>query len=158
MDTLDKFLQANSLHDPDDIDSLIELASITRELIDSRQYDCLESIINYTLQHRYHEAFCWCIGILQETLEKEDCSLDSFECVLGQSIPDYDEFIARLQVDLNACINGTETVYDSTGEATSFFNILVYNTGYRNIRLVSSENFDTKDNDFVQYRLSFFRD
>ena len=53
--------------------------------------------------------------------------------------------------------NGFEKVYDEHGEVESFFNVMVYKTGYPNITLVSSENFDTKDNDYVQYKLSFVK-
>ena len=158
MDMIEKFLQNNNLHDPNDIDSLIEFASLLRELISDNQYTYINRIINYTLEHCYYEAFSWCMGILQEAFEKEDCGLKNFECILGKSIPNYDEFIERLQVDFKACNNGLETVCDNNGEVESFFNILVYKTGYKNIYLVSSENFDTKDNDFVQYRLSFSKD
>ena len=69
----------------------------------------------------------------------------------------YDRLIERLQVDLSAPQNGMKTVCDHHGEVESFFNILVYETGFRNIRFISSENFDTKDNDYVQYKLSFAR-
>ena len=97
------------------------------------------------------------MGIMQEVFGAEGCTLHDFECVLGKSIPDYDEFTARLQVDLTHPQNDTETVCDNNGEVTSFFNILVYETVYPNIRLVSCENFDTKDNDYIQYKLSFTR-
>lgn len=45
---------------------------------------------------------------------------------------------------------------DKTAEDT-VFNIFVYKTGYDHVRLVSSENFDTKDNDYIQYKLLFTR-
>ena len=48
-----------------------------------------------------------------------------------------------------------ETVRDEHGEVISFFNILTYPTAYKNIFFISSENFDTKDNDYVLYKLSF---
>ena len=38
-----------------------------------------------------------------------------------------------------------------------FFNILTYRTAYPNIFLVTEENFDTKDNDFIRYKLLFRR-
>lgn len=158
MDMIEKFLQNNNLQDAEDIDSLIELASLVRELISNNQCTHINSIINYTLERGYYEAFSWCMGILQEELEKENYEIKNFECLIGKSIPNYDEFIERLQVDFKACDNGLETVCDDNGEVESFFNILVYKTRYENIYLVSSENFDTKDNDFVQYKLSFTKD
>ena len=157
MNLTEHFLVHNSLHDPDDIDSLLELADLFRQVISDGLYSDINRLINYTVEHGYYEAFSWCMGIMQEVFEAEDCTLHDFECVLGKSIPDYDEFTARLQVDLTHPQNDTETVCDNNGEVTSFFNILVYETAYPNIRLVSFENFDTKDNDYIQYKLSFAR-
>ena len=155
MDMTEKFLQNNNLNDADDIDSLIELASLVRQLITDALHSDINRLINYTIEHDYYEAFSWCMGILQEVFEGNGCESDDFECVLGKSIPNYDEFTARLQVDFAQPRNDMETVCDINGEVTSFFNILLYKTGYKNIYLVSSENFDTKDNDYIQYKLLF---
>ena len=157
MDMTEKFLQNNNLQDEYDIDALIELASLVRALVSEKQYEEISRVINYTIEHGYNEALSWCLGILQEEYEKEDCALEHFECALGKSIPDYDGLIERLQVDLTAPQNGVETVRDPYGEVESFFNILVYETGFANVRFISSENFDTKDNDYVQYKLSFLK-
>ena len=46
-------------------------------------------------------------------------------------------------------------VLDENGEAQAFFNIYTYKTSYDNIFLISSENFDTRDNDYIQYKLAF---
>ena len=152
---IDRFLQSSNLNDPEDIDALLELAALVRELISGNQYASLCSLIHHTLEHSWHEAFSWCMEILQEALEQEPCGLQSFECILGKSIPDYDAFTDRLQIDFKSYCNGYTTVCDRNGEVESFFNILTYPTRYKNIHLVSSENFDTKDNDFVQYKLTF---
>ena len=154
---IEHFLLSSNLKDPEDIDSLLEFASLIRELISGSQSEPIKSLIRYTLENSYYEAFSWCMEILQEALEQEPCELRNFECVLGKFIPDYDEFIERLQVDFKVYSNGFETVCDHNGEVESFYNILIYPTKYRNIHLVSSENFDTKDNDYVQYKLSFAR-
>ena len=151
------FLQNNNLNDADDIDSLIELADLLRQLIADALYADINLLINYTVEHGYYEAFSWCMGILQEVFGDAVCGLCDFECPLGKSIPDYDEFTERLQVDSTNPVNDTETVCDNNGEVTSFFNILVYKTGYQNIRMISCENFDTKDNDYIQYKLLFTR-
>jgi hypothetical protein len=96
--------------------------------------------------------------ILQEEFDKQDsCALDDFVCRLGKSIPDYDAFSEKLQVDFRALKNDIETMLDENKEVQSFFNILTYQTKFKNIYLVTLENFDTKDNDFIQYRLSFQR-
>ena len=157
MDRTEKFLQNNHLQDPDDLDSLIELASLVRQLIDDSRSSDIGRVIRYTVEQGYFEAFSWCMGILQETFEREDCPFPTLECELGKSIPNYDELIERLQVDVQRPRNDLETVCDNFGEVTSFFNILVYHTGYRNLYLVSCENFDTKDNDYIQYKLLFTR-
>lgn len=44
---------------------------------------------------------------------------------------------------------------DEYNEVNSFYNIQTYETKYRNIFLVSSENFDNKDEDFIEYKLLF---
>lgn len=155
MEMIENFFSNNNLHDPEDVDSLIELAALVRTLIDDNRQEEIKRILQYTIEHSYDEAFIWCIGLLQEALENQECALQGFEFVVGKSIPNYDVFIDRLQVDFHALDNGMETVCDHNGEVESFFNILVYKTGYKNIYLISSENFDTKDNDYVQYKLSF---
>jgi len=157
MDRLDRFFQNNSLHDPDDIDALLDLATLTRELVCDRQYPQINRLICHAVGHGYHEALRWILEILQEALESPDCAPEGFECPLGRSIPGYSEFIQLLEVDLNASKNDAVSVRDETGEVQSFFNILTYQTGYANIRLVSSENFDTKDNDYILYKLQFVR-
>lgn len=155
MGTIESFMNSNNLHNAEDIDSLIELAALVRTLINKNQQAEINRILQYTMEHSYFEAFTWCMGLLQEGLENKESALRSFEFVIGKSIPDYDAFIERLQVDFHALDNGLKTVCDIHGEVESFFNILVYKTGYKNIYLISSENFDTKDNDYVQYKLSF---
>ena len=80
-----------------------------------------------------------------------------FTCNIGRSIPDYDEFSNRLQVEFTVQKNDVESVYDEHGEVESFFNTFTYRTKYENICLISSENFDTKDNDYIQYKLMFSR-
>ena len=155
MEMIENFINSNNLYDAEDIDSLIELAALVRMLIDDNQQAEISRILQYTIEHSYYEAFAWCMGLLQEALENKECVLQSFDVVIGKSIPDYDKFIEQLQVDSRVLENGVEAVCDNNGEVESFFNILVYKTGYKNIYLISSENFDTKDNDYVQYKLLF---
>ena len=157
MNKAEAFLSDKAGQDFEDIDLLIDLASLVRELIDAGLYEQINRIIGYTVEHGYLKALSWCIGLLQEAFDRDDCPLDDFECPLGRSIPDYDAFTAQLQVDFLRPRNDLEKVCDKNGEVTSFFNILIYNTGYRHIYFVSTENFDTKDNDYVQYKLFFTR-
>ena len=145
----------HTLRDPEDIDTLIEMADFVRRLISENRCDAISSVILYTMENGCYEAFDWCMGLLQEALEQEESPLRSFELSLGRSIPHYDDFIDRLAVDFQAYESGLEKISDVHGEVESFFNILVYKTCYPNIDLISCENYDTRDNDYIQYKLSF---
>ena len=156
MRSLEELFKENHLADPDDIDALLELAEITRQAICTERYHDIELLINYTVRSDCFEAFSWIMAALQEEYDKADsCMLKEFTCYIGRSIANYDEFIRRLQVDLTAINNDVEPVIDPNGEVQSFFNILTYKTAYRSVFLISEENFDTKDNDFIRYRLKF---
>ena len=72
----EKFLQNNNLHNSDDIDTLLDLASLVRELIIQKLYPDINKIINYTIENNYTEAFSWTMAILQEEFEKEKTDLD----------------------------------------------------------------------------------
>ena len=156
MRTLEELLKENNLKDPEDINALLELAEITGQLICDERYADIELLINYTVSNDYYEAFTWIMAALQEEFEKKDnCRLKDFTCFIGKFIASYDEFINRLQVDPNAIDNDAETMTDRDGEVQSFFNILTYRTAYENVFLITEENFDTKDNDFIRYKLQF---
>lgn len=66
MNDVEKFIETNNLHDTEDIDSLLELASLVRELIGSRQYEEINKVLNYTISQGFYEGFSWAAGILQE--------------------------------------------------------------------------------------------
>lgn len=156
MRTPEELIRTNNLNNPEDIDALLELAEITGQMIRDERYSEIELLINYMIGHEYYEAFSWMLAALQEEFDrKENCGLKDFTCFIGKSIANYDEFISRLQVDLKAIDNDAETVTDRDGEVQSFFNILTYKTAYQNIFLTTEENFDTKDNDFIRYKLLF---
>ena len=156
MRSLEELLRKNNLKDQEDIDAFLELAEITSLLIRDEKYSDIELLINYTISNEYYEAFSWIMAALQEEFDKKkDCCLKTFTCFIGKSIANYDEFINRLQADLKAIDNDTETIVDHDGEVQSFFNILMYKTAYANVFLTTEENFDTKDNDFIQYKLLF---
>jgi len=156
MRTLEELLNKNNLEHPEDIDALLELVEITGQLIGDERYADIERLISYTVSHGYYEAFSWVTAALQEEFERmENCRLKDFTCFIGRSIADYDEFIRRLGVSLKAVDNDAETIIDHDGEVQSFFNILTYKTAFDNILLVTEENFDTKDNDFIRYKLKF---
>ena len=156
MRTLEDLLSENNLSNPEDIDSLLELADITRRLIRDERYSGIELLISYLVGNDYYDAFSWVMAELQEELEKpKNSRLKGFTCFVCKSVPNYSEFIRRLQVDPEAIGNDAETITDHNGEVQSFFNILTYKTAYGHIFLVTEENFDTKDNDFIRYKLKF---
>lgn len=158
MDNLENRIRNNHLNDPDDIDALLETADLVRQLIRDDNYVGVNKVISYTIENSLYEAFSWVMALLQEEFEKDDdYCLDSFTCSLGKSIPDYDELTKRLQVEFDVQKNDVESVYDEHGEVESFFNTFTYKTKYKNIFFISSENFDTKDNDYIQYKLLFSR-
>lgn len=157
MDILDKLFQNNNLKDPDDIDALLECATVVRQLIGEKDYLFINKVITYTVTNNCYEAFLWTVGILQEEFEKTDCSLENLVCNLGGCINSYDEFVQALQVDFNSINNEIQKVYDENGEVGAFFNVMTYKTAFENVYLISSENFDNKDNDYIQYRLSFVK-
>ena len=154
---LEQFLRTNDLRDSENIDLLLDFASLLRQLVQEKQYEAISAAIRHTAEHNCYEALFWALGVLQEEFEQEEGCLENFDCQLGRAISSYDEFREKLQIDSNIEKNEIETVHDENGEVQSFFNIFTYRSGFENIYLVSSENFDTKDNDFIQYKLSFVR-
>ena len=113
MDLLEKWMQENQLQDPDNIDALLEAADLTRQLINDRDYEGINKIISYTIDHDYYECFSWIMDLMQEEFEKtKEYELDDFFCDIGRSIADYDEFAGRLKVDFNAQDHDVEKVYD----------------------------------------------
>jgi len=157
MKTVECFLQSRGLQEMENMDGLLELADLMRDLINDNRQAEIDRLLQYAMEHRLYEAFTWCMQLLQEGLEDPTCALQSFEFAIGRSIPGYDTFMERLQVEPQALDHGLETVCDQNGEVESFFNILLYKTGYQNIYLVSAENFDTKDNDYIHYQLQFVK-
>lgn len=156
MRSVEDLIHENNLSDPGDLNALLELAEITRQGICAECYTDIELLIRYTISNDCYEAFSWVMAVLQEEFDKKDsCRLKDFTCLIGRSIVNYDEFIKRLQVDLKAFDHDAEAIMDHNGEVESFFNILTYKTAYRNAFLITEENFDTKDNDFIRYKLRF---
>ena len=158
MDMIDSWMQNYPLQDPEDMDALLDAADLTRQLIKDMNYAGLNTVIAYTIENGLYECFSWVMSLLQEEFKKEaEYDLDDFVCDIGRSIAGYDEFVERLQVDFNSQKQELEKVYDEHGEVDSFFNNFTYRTRYENIYLLTSENFDTRDNDFIQYKLRFSR-
>jgi hypothetical protein len=149
---MERILQDIPFAEPEELDTLLEVAETVRELIRERREDDLSALIQYTVRHSYYEAFAWAIGILEECFGK-DASMPEMQLELGGVIPDFREFMSRLQVDLKAVGNDVQTVPDEHGEIQSFFNILRYQTGFAHLELVTSENYDSRDNDYIRYLL-----
>lgn len=141
------------LEDPEDLDCLLEYAGLVRDAVEGGRLADLRRLIRYSAEHGYHEALYWAMGILDETCARSDGTLADFECVIGRSIPDYNGFISRMGIDLNAYENDVRPVRDENGEVQAFFNIIRYQTAFAHIELVTSENFDARDNDYIQYLL-----
>ncbi len=159
MNILNDFFNKNNLSDNNDIEALIQVADILRNLIIQKEYNNISNLIKYVISKDYKEAISWIIGILQEEFEKEENknSIKDFSCDIEKSLHNYNAFVGYLGVDFNSIDNEVKTIYDCNGEIESFYNIMVYKTKYKNIFLISSENFDTKDNDYIQYKLLFTR-
>lgn len=87
--------------------------------------------------------------------EKSDF-LENYSCKLGRQINQYNNFIENMNIKMQPIFNDIKKVNnDEYNEVNSFYNIQTYETKYRNIFLVSSENFDNKDEDFIEYKLLF---
>ncbi|MBQ3076889.1 MAG: hypothetical protein IJC43_03425 [Clostridia bacterium] len=155
MERPETMLPTERLNNPDDLDALLEFADLVRRLTDERRTAELSALIAHTVEHRCHEALSWALAILEEAFAQEEGGPEPFACPLGRAIPDYDAFLARLRAQPEACKSEVETVRDEHGEVTSFYHIFTYRTGFDHVFLRSAENFDTKDNDFIQYRLLF---
>ena len=156
MERLELFMRSDALTDEEAIEPLLETADLTRQLIRAQSYDDLAGFIRYTIQNGYFEAFSWILEVVQEEYDRTDAALPAeAACDLGRSIRNYDAFAARLQFDPAVLQNGFEKVYDEHREVDSFFNISVHRTGYSHIYLITEENFDTRDNDYIRYRLLF---
>ena len=146
----------NSTNVQEDFDFLIDVADISRKCIEEDDREKLTELIQSTVYNGLYEAFSWIIEIIQESYTKANEShRDDFLCKIGSSIPDYDTFIKKLGADMHVLKNEVEIVPDENGEPQAFFNSLTYRTKYDNVFLVTSENFDTRDNDFIQYYLLF---
>lgn len=151
MDNLQVFFATHDLKDPDNLDGLLALADLVRQELDCGGTQ-IEAIIRTCIADGYPEAFSWVLSILQEVYERGTGKPDLI-CELGGQIPDFDGFTRQLQTEKRAWKNEVESILDEHGEVQSFFNIFTYKTGYNNIYLISAENFDTKDNDFIRYKL-----
>ena len=158
MDTVKNFLLGGRLAEPEDIEALLDLADLVRAAVGCEKYQEIREIINYCVENGCFEALSWTMEILQEELGKAaECRLEDFDCDMGMAIKHYNDFVQQLGIDLNVLTNEVEAIRDDNGEVQSFFNIFSYKTRFENVFFVSSENFDTKDNDFIRYKLSFKR-
>lgn len=152
MKDLEKFLKSNNL---DEFDSLLELSDIVREFIELENYEQVENIINYSLDNNYYEAFSWIVLILQEEMGKNKNISKEVLCDLGKSINKFDKFIDCLGVEQNSLNLDLKNIYDKNGELNSTVYTSIYKTKIQDVYLITSENFDTKDNDYIEYKLLF---
>ena len=152
MELHERILMDLPLEDAEDLDVLLEFADLVRDALAQGRFPDLAAYVRYTVLRGYHEALSWALELLQEYRDRTAGGME-LVCVLGQLIPDYNGFISRLGVDLNAFSNDVEPIRDENGEIQSFYNIIRYQTAFPGITLVTSENFDARDNDFIEYRL-----
>ena len=153
MDIQNRMIHRMPLDDPEDLDVLLEFAELLRDAVSKKRDGDVCNMIRYTIDNGYLEAFYWAMGIFDEAYGQTQTPLSDFQCVLGTHIPDYNGFISRLGVNLNAFENDILPVRDENGEVQSFFNIIKYKTGFSHIELLTLESFDAKDNDYIQYML-----
>ena len=145
-----------NLQNAEDIDMLLEVADITRVLLEEKKYEEIGNLIKYAIKNRYYEMLDWILGIIQEELENQNKqSFQGFRCVLGKAIENYDEVIEKLEIHTKVLKNDIQKHYDENGEVQSYDNILFYKTKHKNIFFVSKESFDTKDNDSIEYQFMF---
>lgn len=136
---------------------MLELSDYTRKLTDSNDFENIKELIGYVLHNRLYEAFSWVTSTIQEAYEKEENQNkhNDFVFDIGKKIEDYDTFMSIIGAEDTLFQTASQTICDKNGEIDSFFNILIRKTKYNNIYLASAENFDTRDNDFIQYKLLF---
>ena len=152
MNEVEEFLKGKNLSNVEYIEDFLELSDYTRKIIIQKEYKKLTKLIKYILENELFEAFLWIVSITEET-NNED-----FLCVLGNKVDNYDEFVNVLKIEEEPYISTIKKITEKYGEVESFLNILIYKTRYNGIYLISIENFDTKDNDFIQYKLLFTKD
>lgn len=139
----------------EDLEDLLHLADYTREVIGKKEKSDLNKIIKFVIQNDCCEAMSWVLEIIQENIEKSDF-LENYSCKLGRQINQYNNFIENMNIKMQPIFNDIKKVNnDEYNEVNSFYNIQTYETRYRNIFLVSSENFDNKDEDFIEYKIVF---
>lgn len=158
MKEVEEFLNGKNLLNSDEIEDFLELSDYTRELISNGEYGKVGELVKTVLSSKYFEAFSWVTSILQEKYGDEKCNIKDFSCNLGRKIDNYDEFTNVLGIDPEPYTTTMKTITGKDGEIQSFYNILILKTNYTGTYLVSMENFDTKDNDFIQYKLLFTKD
>ncbi len=140
----------------EDMDFMLEVAGIARELLQKEDTGGICLLVSALVKRGLYESFTWVMEIIREECAREEnLKMADMTCELGASIPDYDGFIAALKADMRVLKNDVRTVPDENGEPQAFFNELTYRTGYPNVFLVTTENFDTRDNDYIRYSLLF---
>lgn len=147
MKDVEEFLKDKNLTNIEYINDFLELSDYTRNLVSEKEYAKLSKLIKYIQENEFFEALSWIISILEE-----NCNQD-FLCDLGNKINNFDEFTNVLKIEEDPYISGIKKVTEKYDEVESFFNLLIYKTRYKGAFLISMEKFDTKDNDFIQYKL-----
>lgn len=147
MEEVEEFFKEKNLTSTENIDDFLELSDFTRNLVLKKEYEKLSRLIKYIVENEFFEALSWVISIIEENCNEE------FSCDFGNMINNFDEFTNILKIEEDPYISGIKKVTEKYDEVESFFNLLIYKTRYKGAFLISMEKFDTKDNDFIQYKL-----
>lgn len=150
--SLEEFLDNEDPAAAEGLDFLLETADLVRSVLSEKRFEDLCLIIAHEVKHGFYEALSWSMDLIQEAYEKDE-GMPPFTCSLGGSLPGFDLFEKTLRVRPDAVKNEIRKITDGNGEVKEFFNICVYPTQYQAVFLVSSENFDTRDNDYIRYSL-----
>lgn len=155
--TLEGFLDTSDTAPAGDTDFLLAVAELVRSLLAEREFPSLGRLIRHEADRGFYEALSWTMDLVQEAYEHDE-SMPPCVCELGRSVPGFGMFEQTLGTAADAVKNEIKKKTDGNGEVQEFFNICVYPTQHENIFLVSSENFDTRDNDYISYSLLFTRE
>jgi len=143
--------------DPDNLDVLFELTDLLDKIFQQMDFQALEKLSIGIISVQNRSAFEWLINIIEEKFsnlnEKRNISLR-----LGKQINGYDTFIEMIGIEKDTEPIEIEIISIPGLHIESFFNINAYKTKFNDMFLVTAENFDSFDVDFIQYRLVFTED
>ena len=167
-DEVRRFLDTHPLNDPEDMVSLLAAADFVRGLLTEGRREEVCDLLRHVIGENCFDALTWVIETVQESFVEEkgstgdgtedEITVPDLVCEIGRSVNDYDGFVACLGVSNDPVQSDAVKVYGSDGEVQSFFYVSAYETAYDALYLVTMENVDTMDNDYILYQLLFTTD